>query len=51
MERYIKFLRSVTILHVQVCLPRSIVQKGMLHLVPAKCDQITCTSMSAYEKH
>jgi hypothetical protein len=22
-------------------------QKGMIHLVPAKCDQITCTSMSA----
>ena len=26
---------------VQVCLPKSIVQNGMIHHVPAKCDQ-TC---------
>jgi hypothetical protein len=34
---------------VQLCLAMSIGQNGMIHLVPAKCDQITCTSMSALE--
>jgi len=27
-------------------MPKSIGRKGMIHLVPAKCNQITCTSMS-----
>ena len=27
---------------VQVCLPTSIGQKGMIYVVPAKRDQITC---------
>jgi hypothetical protein len=30
---------------VQVCLPRSIGQKGMIYLVPANCDQITIASI------
>jgi hypothetical protein len=33
----------------QVCLPKSIGQNGMIHLVLAKCDQITSTSKSALE--
>jgi len=28
-------------------MPKSIGQNGMIHCVPAKCDQITCRSMSA----
>jgi hypothetical protein len=46
MEWFIKFLPSVIESLVQVCLPRSIGQKGMIHLVPAKCGQITCTGMT-----
>ena len=34
---------------VQVILPKSIGENVMVHVVPAKCDQITCTSMSALE--
>jgi hypothetical protein len=34
---------------VQVCLLKIVGQKGMLHEVPAKSDQITCTGMSAQE--
>jgi hypothetical protein len=43
----IKFLASVLKSLVQVCLHMSIDQKGMIYVVLAKCDQITCTSMSA----
>jgi len=32
---------------VQVCLPKSIGENGMIHYVPAECDQITCSGMSA----
>jgi len=32
---------------VQVCLLKGIGQNGTIHLVPAKCDQITCASKSA----
>ena len=48
-ELYFKVLPSVINLLVQVCLPMSVDQNGMIHLVPAKCDHITCTSMSAKE--
>jgi hypothetical protein len=34
---------------VQVCLPKSIGQNGMINYVPAKCDQITCTNMFALD--
>jgi len=36
MELYIKLLPNVIKLIVQVCLPMSIVQNGMIHLIPAK---------------
>jgi len=45
---YTSFLSRVVKSRVQVCLPRRTGQKGMMHLVSAKCDQITCTSMSAF---
>jgi hypothetical protein len=35
---------------VQVCLPMSVGQNGMIHLVSAKCDRITCTRMTAKER-
>ena len=41
------FLSSLNRLCVLVCMPKSIGQNGMIHFVPAKCDEITCTSMSA----
>jgi hypothetical protein len=47
MELYVKFLPSV----IKVCLPMSLGQNRIIHLVPAKCDEITCTSMSAYEQN
>jgi hypothetical protein len=28
---------------VQVCLPKSVGQNGIIYYVPAKCEQITCT--------
>jgi hypothetical protein len=34
---------------VQVCHPKNIGQNGIILYVPAKCVQITSTSMSAYE--
>ena len=46
-----KFLRSVNMSLVQVCLPKSIGQNGMMLKIPGKCGQITCTSMSAYEHY
>jgi len=49
MEGYIKLLPSVIKSLVQVCMRRSIGQIGVKHLVPAKCEQISCTSMSALE--
>ena len=36
---------SVIITLVHVCMPKSIGYKGLIHQVPAKFDQITCTSM------
>ena len=42
---YIKFLPSVNRLLVQICLPKGVGQNGMIHYVPAKCVQITYTSM------
>ena len=41
------FLPSVINSPVQVCLPKNIGHNGLMHLVPAKCDKITCTSISA----
>jgi len=38
---------SVIKLFVQVCLLRIVGQNGMINEVPAKCEQISCTSMSA----
>jgi hypothetical protein len=49
MQCYIKFFSCVIKLISQVILPTSIGQNGMTLVVPAKCDQITCTSMSALE--
>jgi len=46
MELYIKFLTSVNKSLVQVCLPKSFGQKGMIYYVPAECEQNTCTGMS-----
>ena len=46
---FLKFLPSVMESLVQVCLPRSTGQKGVIHVVPASCIQITFTSMSAEE--
>jgi hypothetical protein len=41
-------MASVIKLFVQVCLPKIVGQNGMIYEVPAKCDQITCSSMFAY---
>jgi hypothetical protein len=46
-NRMIKVLPSVFEYHLLVILSKSQGQNGMLHCVPAKCDQITGTSMSA----
>ena len=37
-----RFLPCVEKSLVQVCLTKSVGQNGMLHYVPAKCDQVTC---------
>jgi hypothetical protein len=47
MELYIKFLPSEIKLLVQVSQPMSEGQNGMIHLVPANCDRITCRRMTA----
>ena len=39
MEGYIKFVPSVIKSLLHLCLPKSIGQNGMIHYVPAKCNQ------------
>ena len=45
MEWYIRFLPCDEQSLVQISLTKSVGQNRMLHFVPAKCDEITCTSM------
>jgi len=44
-----KFLPSVINSLVKVYRPKIVGQNGIIHYVPAKCVQITYTSMSGYE--
>jgi len=45
------FLPSVFKSPVQVCLPWSIDQKGVIHLDPANFGQISCTGIHRIGKH
>jgi hypothetical protein len=47
MELYINFLTSVIKSLEKVLLPKIVGQNGVILKVSAKCEQVTCTHMSA----